>query len=88
MNLRSFHGKQAILLRKYPPARREFFLYPTYEFARKKDHLQRFQPQYRELVKDAVSSKQRKMMANAYISGRTNHGANQRCKIGHMSLSL
>ena len=54
------HGKQAILLRKYAPARREFFLYPTYEFARKKDHLQSFQPEYHDLVKTAVSSKQPK----------------------------
>jgi hypothetical protein len=54
-------SKQAILLRKYPPARREFFLYPTYEFARPKDYLERFQPQYREFVKHLVSSKPKKM---------------------------
>jgi hypothetical protein len=46
-------GKQAILLRKYAPAR-EFFLYPTYEFARPEDYLESFQPQYREFVKEGV----------------------------------
>jgi len=53
-------GKQAILLRKYAPARREFFLYPTYEFARKKDYLQKFQTRYHELVKEAISAKEPK----------------------------
>jgi len=51
------NGKQAVLLRKYPPARREFFLYPTYEFARRNEYLQKFQPRYHELAKQAVSSK-------------------------------
>jgi hypothetical protein len=52
---------QAVLLRKYPPARRGFFLYPTYEFARPNDCLERSQLQYREFVKTVVSSKPKKM---------------------------
>ena len=61
-------GKQAILLRKYAPARREFFLYPTYEFARPKDYLERFQPQYGEFVKEIVSSKPKKMTDIKYYA--------------------
>jgi predicted RNA-binding protein len=56
------------LLRKYAPARREFFLYPTYEFARPKDYLERFQPQYREFVKHVVSSKPKKMTDIRYYA--------------------
>jgi predicted RNA-binding protein len=56
------------LLRKYPPARREFFLYPTYEFARPKDYLERFQPQYREFVRHVVSSKAKKMTDVRYYA--------------------
>jgi len=62
------HGKQAILLRKYAPAQREFFLYPTYEFARKKGHLQRFQIEYHELVKETVSSKEPKKTEIKYYA--------------------
>lgn len=54
------------MLRKYAPARREFFLYPTYEFARPKGYLERFQPEYREFVKEAVSSKPKKMTEIKY----------------------
>jgi hypothetical protein len=61
-------GMQAILLRKYAPARREFFLYPTYEFARSKDYLEKFQPQYREFVKAVVSSKPKKMTDITYYA--------------------
>jgi predicted RNA-binding protein len=61
-------GKQAILLRKYAPARREFFLYPTYEFARPKDYLERFQPQYRDFVKEVVSSKSKKVTDISYYA--------------------
>ena len=60
-------GKQAILLRKYAPAR-EFFLYPTYEFARPEDYLGGFQPQYREFVKEVVSSKPEKMTDIRYYA--------------------
>jgi len=52
----NLNGKQAMLLRKYPSARRELFLYPTYEFARRKAYLERFQPQYHGFVSKAVSS--------------------------------
>jgi len=61
-------GKQAILLRKYAPARREFFLYPTHEFARRKDHLDRFQPRYREFVKEVISSKPKKITEIKYYA--------------------
>lgn len=54
-------GKQTILLRKYAPARREFLLYPTYEFARHKNYLDTFQAEYRAVAKQAVAAKRAKL---------------------------
>ena len=61
-------GKQAVLLRKYAPARRDFLLYPTYEFARRKKYLDTFQPEYRTLAKGAVEAKKPKLTEIKYLA--------------------
>jgi len=62
-------GKQTILLRKYAPAKREFLLYPTYEFARRKSYLDIFQAEYRAVAKQAVAAKRAKLTEiKCYVS--------------------
>ena len=51
-------GLQAVLIRKYPPAHRDFLLYPTYGFSARKRYLDMyFQEEYHDLVKEGVESK-------------------------------
>jgi len=53
-------GTQIIMMRKYPPAHNEFFLYPTYGFSKRKDYLDLyFQEQHHDLVRRSVESKEK-----------------------------
>lgn len=53
-------GLQTILIRKYPPAHRDFLLYPTYGFSARKIYLDRYyQKHHHDFVKKSVESKKK-----------------------------
>ena len=53
-------GLQTILIRKYPPAHKDFLLYPTYGFSAHKRYLDRYyQKQHHDFVKKSVESKKK-----------------------------
>jgi len=52
------HGKQIILIRKYPPTANEFLLYPTFSYARINHHLDFFKKNYRDFVSEHANPKQ------------------------------
>jgi hypothetical protein len=53
-------GRQIIMMRKYPPAHDEFFLYPTYGFSKRRNYLDSyFQEQHHDLVTRSVKSKEK-----------------------------
>ncbi len=51
-------GIQTMLIRKYPPAHDEFFLYPTYGFSTRKDYLSSyFQKRHHDFARKSAESK-------------------------------
>jgi len=62
-------GFQVILLRKNSPVHREFFLYPTYGYALKKDFVSRlFQEKHQSHVLESVKAKPRGETAISYYA--------------------
>ncbi|MDY9924374.1 DUF1802 family protein [Methanobacterium sp.] len=51
-------GKQVIVIRKYSPSARDFFLYPTISYTRKENYLDAFKDKDREFILEHALPKQ------------------------------
>lgn len=51
-------GKQTIVIRTYVPNSKEFLLYPTFSYARKKDYIEAFKEEEREFVAENAMPKE------------------------------